>query len=273
MEDYLAAVVRANRAIEDAARGKGDVACARRCRRISASGGRRWNSCSAPSAAARISTKFRRWIWPRRRARHRCVLPPGLRRAAGKARRRHSGAARHAGDARRHHRPRNTVEIDDRARAHQRARRDRHGVDQRARVGPDQVRRRPAEAPHRRAREALARQLRSRRAGAEGQSARTAARRSGVREGDRPAHRGAARQCRGTPLSMVEIAGKFGRELAAQGEAAMVDFAAGLAGRPVRRRREEGGRQRTQTTHGATSPGRSARSRRRRPAARARAAS
>jgi len=31
----------------------------------------------------------------------------------------------------------------------------------------------------------------------------------------------------GTPLALVEIAGKFGRELAAQGEAAMVDFAAG----------------------------------------------
>jgi monoamine oxidase len=31
----------------------------------------------------------------------------------------------------------------------------------------------------------------------------------------------------GTPLCMVEIAGKFGRELSAQGEAAMVDFATG----------------------------------------------
>jgi monoamine oxidase len=35
----------------------------------------------------------------------------------------------------------------------------------------------------------------------------------------------------GTPLCLVEVAGTFGRELAAQGEAAMVDFAAGwLAG-------------------------------------------
>jgi monoamine oxidase len=31
----------------------------------------------------------------------------------------------------------------------------------------------------------------------------------------------------GTPLAMVEIAGKFGRELSAQGEAAMIDFATG----------------------------------------------
>src|SRR5207244_58676 len=31
----------------------------------------------------------------------------------------------------------------------------------------------------------------------------------------------------GTPLAMVEVAGKLGRELGAQGEAAMVDFATG----------------------------------------------
>jgi monoamine oxidase len=43
----------------------------------------------------------------------------------------------------------------------------------------------------------------------------------------------------GTPLCLVEVAGKFGRELAAQGEAAMIDFAvdwlAGLYGADVRK--------------------------------------
>jgi monoamine oxidase len=34
----------------------------------------------------------------------------------------------------------------------------------------------------------------------------------------------------GTPLCLVEVAGKFGRDLAAQGEAAMVDFATGWLG-------------------------------------------
>ena len=63
-------------------------------------------------------------------------------------------------------------------------------------LGPHQVRRRPAEAPAGCAGEAQARQLRSHRAGAARQSARPAARRSGVREVVGPAHRRAAGQCR-----------------------------------------------------------------------------
>ena len=63
MEDYLSAIVRANRAIQDAARGKSRRRAARRrCRRIWASGVRRWSSSSGRSAAARISTRSRRWI-------------------------------------------------------------------------------------------------------------------------------------------------------------------------------------------------------------------
>ena len=40
-----------------------------------------------------------------------------------------------------------------------------------------------------------------------------------------PAHRRAARQCVRHRLHLVEVAGQFGRELSAKGEAAMVDFA------------------------------------------------
>ena len=45
----------------------------------------------------------------------------------------------------------------------------------------------------------------------------------------------------GTPLCLIQIAGSFGRELSAQGGAAMVDFAADWLAKPLRRRRQEGG--------------------------------
>ena len=94
-------------------------------------------------------------------------------------------------------------------------------------------------------REALARHLRARRAGAEGQSAAACSNDDLVFEkASGPQHRRAARQCRPARRSaMVEIAGKIRRELAADGEAAMTDFATGLARRALRRRCQEGGRQ------------------------------
>ena len=102
---------------------------------------------------------------PRRRPRHRRDLPPGLRRAAGQARRGHSGAARHRGQARRCHRPRQQGRAVDHQGRDRRPLLHHHGVDQ-CGAGPHQVRRRPAEAPSGGVREAEARQLRSHRAGA-----------------------------------------------------------------------------------------------------------
>ncbi len=46
----------------------------------------------------------------------------------------------------------------------------------------------------------------------------------------------------GTPLCMIDVAGAFGRDLSAQGEAAMVDFAARVAGAALRRGSEESDR-------------------------------
>ena len=45
----------------------------------------------------------------------------------------------------------------------------------------------------------------------------------------------------GTSLCLVDVAGAFGRDLAAQGETAMVDVRRRLARRPLWRRGEEGG--------------------------------
>ena len=57
------------------------------------------------------------------------------------------------------------------------------------------------------------------------QSARAAARRSGVREVVGPRTAALVANVGGTPLSVVEVGGKFGRDLAAQGDKAMVEFA------------------------------------------------
>ena len=46
----------------------------------------------------------------------------------------------------------------------------------------------------------------------------------------------------GTPLCVVDVAGAFGRDLSAHGEAAMVDFATRMAGGALRRRDQEGDR-------------------------------
>ena len=77
----------------------------------------------------------------------------------------------------------------------------------------------------------------------------------------------------GTQLCLIEVAGSFGRDLAEHGEAAMVEFRCRLAGRPLRRRSEEGDQALTAPPAGTASPWRSAPSRLRRPAGKARAAS
>ena len=85
---------------------------------------------------------------------------------------------------------------------------------------------RSAQAPSRRRRQAQARQLRSRGAGTDGQSARAEADELAVREEPR-----ASRPLRSSPtfrrstLCMIDVAGTFGRDLSAKGEAAMIDFA------------------------------------------------
>ncbi len=62
LEDFLAATVRANRAIADAARSRAISIAPARCRRTSANGSPLWSSRSAPTTAPRISTRFRRRI-------------------------------------------------------------------------------------------------------------------------------------------------------------------------------------------------------------------
>ena len=103
LEDFLAALVRCNRAIEDAARGKVDMSCAQALPKdlgdLQAVGG-------IFSRAVRLRQGFARDLGDGfreiRRARHRRVLPAGFRRAAGEARRRPAGGIVGAGDANRH---------------------------------------------------------------------------------------------------------------------------------------------------------------------------
>ena len=59
LEDFLAALVRCNRAIEDAARGKLDTSCANALPDDLGDCGRWWNSSSGRSAAARTWPKSR----------------------------------------------------------------------------------------------------------------------------------------------------------------------------------------------------------------------
>ena len=59
----------------------------------------------------------------------------------------------------------------------------------------------------------------------------------------------------GTPLSMVSVGGKFGRDLAEQGDKAMVEFAVEWLERHVRRRREEGAAAHAGRRSGARSRG------------------
>ena len=176
---------------------------------------------------------------PRCRPRRRGVLPPGLRRAARQARRGHSGVARHRGEARGHHRPRHQGGgVDHEGHCH-RPPHHHHRVNQRD-TGPHEVRRRPAQALPGRARKAQARQLRPHRAGAQGQSARPAARRSGDREIVGAAHRRSACQCR----RHAAYGGRGRRQIWPRprraGRQGDDRVCRGIAERYVWRRREEG---------------------------------
>ena len=195
MEDFLAALVRANRAIADAARAGPTSPARRRCRRISANGARPSSSCWARIGCGKELAEISAVDFARvGRARQRRLLPAGPRRAAGEARRRPAGAAGDAGDAHRLGGPRGR-----RGRDRRRARSTR---------APSSSRFRPTCSPPARSssrptcpsahldaiEQAQARQLRPRGAGTDRQSARAAARRAGVREIGERAHRRDLRQ-------------------------------------------------------------------------------
>ena len=135
LEDFLAALVRSqSRASRMPRAARPTCPARRRCRRTSATGSRRSNSCSGRSAAARICATISAMDFAQiGRARHRCLLPPGLRRAAGEARakalpvracrRRSRGSTLGRAAASKSRPPKGRIA---------RARRHRHGLDQRA---------------------------------------------------------------------------------------------------------------------------------------------
>ena len=195
LEDYLAAVVRANRGIADAARGRTDVDCRAALPKDLGD----WRStvefALGPYASARdldeisaqdLSRSVERDIGAFCRQGYGALLAklaegipveldaPVSQVDFGK------GAT--------------GVDSDDAEGPPARPLHDRHRFDRRVDVRAHQVRGRIAQAPARCARQAQARQLRPHRAGAHRQSARLAARRRGVREIVRAAHRSAARQ-------------------------------------------------------------------------------
>ena len=247
-------IVRANRAIADAARARPTSPARRRCRRTSATGGRPSSSCSGRSAAARISTEISAVDFARSAERDvDAFCRQGFGALLAKLGDGPAGAASTP-----------VTRIDWRAtrsRSRPRAGRitaravDRHGVDRRARGRQDQVHARSAEAPARRDREALARQptITSRWS--------CTAIRCGLRSDDLVFEKSTARappRCSpmssGTPLCMVEVGGKFGASSPGQGEAAMVGLRDRLARRPLRHRRQEGGRQARHATRWSDEP-------------------
>ena len=107
-----------------------------------------------------------------------------------------------------------------------RARRHRHRVDQCADRGQHQVRARYPEALFRRGVETEPRQLRSHRPATAGQSAGPRARRHRHRAEQFDPHRRCCPPTSGSSsLCSIDVGGSFGRDLSAQGEAAMVAFA------------------------------------------------
>ena len=225
MEEFLAGLVRANRAIADAAR-KGDVACAQALPKDLGDwrptiefvlGPYRLRQGPARGLGGRFRRVARRDIDAFCRQGFGALL---AKLAAGLPVQLSTPATRIDWSGRTASRSK-PPQGPDRG-----ARRDRHRVDQRARLRQDQVHARAA-APHARRREqAQARQLRPHRARTAGQSARAAARRTGVREVARAPRTAAIfANVSGTPICMVEVGGSFGRELSAKGEAAMVAFA------------------------------------------------
>ena len=183
----------APRAPSPTPRARPTFPASRRCRTISATGGRRSNSCSARTAAARNWRRSRPLDFAQaaERARRR-VLPARIRRVARCACRRRRGAIVDAGESDRH-------------RAASRGETAKGTITARAAIvtvstnviAAGRIKFSP-ELPHRpgrHLRQAVARQLRPHRARTCGQSARSRQRRSGFREIGRHAHRRNARQC------------------------------------------------------------------------------
>ena len=242
MEDYLSSLVRANRAIQDASRGKTDVTCMQALPKDLGEWRPAVEFFLGPFGCGKnlrrdLGGGFRALG----RARRRLVLPSGPRRAGREARLRADGAAQ--APVTRMQSTRNFVEIDTgRGRINARAAIVTVST---AVLAADKIKFTP-ELPKRHL-DAIAKltlgsydhvalelkgnplQLRNDDLVFEKASgAKTAALLANVS---------------GTPLAMVEVAGKFGAELAKAGEAAMTDFATRMACRPVRRRRQEGDRQ------------------------------
>ena len=237
LEDFLAAEVRATRAINDAAR-KADVPC----EQVMPNDLGDWRGAIefmlGPFGCGKeLGAVLGAGFFARRRAHHGDLLPPGIRRAARGACRRRHGAIVDAGEIDRHAaqpRCRNREGHADRARRH------RHRLDQHHR------------------REAAFNSCPNCRTGtstpsAGSRSAATITSRwslSAIRSASTATiwcsrnptdtHTAAMlANVSGTPLCLVDVAGSFGRDLSARGEAAMVDFAtqwlAGLYGAEIKK--------------------------------------
>ena len=224
-EDFLAALVKANRAIDEASRGKVDVSCASVMPKELGD----WAGTAEFVLGANFAGKDLKDVsadrqGPRPGPQFRDRLPAGTGHAGRKTRRAAAVVAVDAGEPHRMGQPRRH-----RANAGRQdhgARRHHHRVDQCAGRGQHQVRARYPEAHARCGGEAEARQLRSHRAAAAGQSARARARRHRDRAEQFDAHGAAAMPISGSSsLCSIDVGGSFGRDLSAQGEAAMVAFA------------------------------------------------
>ncbi len=198
-EDFLATLVRTNRALGDPNRKARPAGAGR-----DAEGHRRLGEDAGIQPRARDCVQGPEGglgagpVAPRA-ARCRRVLPAGSWRAGGEARGARADRGRPARRAHRLERARSRRR--NRERPHRHARHHRHRVDECADVRKDQVRAGPAEAALGRGGKALARQLRSHRAGASEQSARPAARRLHRREERHEQDGAAAGQCRATRRS------------------------------------------------------------------------
>ena len=139
-----------------------------------------------------------------------------------------------------------------------RARRHRHRLDQHHCRGPHSILARTAAPCHRRLRPALARQLRPHRAGACRQSARPRQRRPGVREIRRQPHRRHARQC----VRHAAVPGRRRRRVRPRSVRARRSrhgrFRHAMAGRALRRRDQESDRPHAKRRAGTPMPSRSA---------------
>ena len=269
MEDYLAA---------DRAREPRDPGCRARedryvLRAGAAEGSRRLARVGRVRArAVRLRQESRRRLGdglrPLARARRRCVLPPGLRRAAGQARRRHAGADAHAGAA---DDSRRAIRSRSRPRAAASWRAPRSSPCRPACCAADKIKFTPdaAEAPDRRAsRSSRSAATTTSRWSSQGNPLQLQQRRSGVREGEGArAPPRCSPTCPARRCAWSRSRGKFGARAVTGGRGRDGGLRDRLARRPVRRRHQEGDRQDACDALERPSRGRSARSRPRPPAA------